>query len=297
MDLFKDPKFNFMVNRRKAFVLSGTLIFFSIVSFIVFGLNYGVDFVGGTSIQLRFEKPVGTSVVRSSALKTKLGVDKVQTFGSDRDLLVHIIEQGDEFADLLITQLTTDFADNRFEVLSIDQVGPKIGSELKYAAVWATLSGLAVILIYLSIRFQYKFAVGAVAALFHDVFITLGIFSIFQIEFSLAIIAAFLTIIGYSVNDTIVVFDRIRENVRLLKRGTADFTATVDRSINQTLSRTVMTSTTTLIVVVSLLIFGGQGLRSFALALTIGIVIGTYSSIFVASPVLVEWKTGESLTK
>lgn len=293
MEFFVNKSYPFVAMRTKAYLVSGSLILLSLVLFFIMGLNYGVDFVGGTSLEVKFRDPVELEKVRS-VVSSKFTSDRIQNFGSQNDVLIHIIEQNDKVAGELITLLNTSFAGNSVEMRSVSQVGPKIGEELKSSAVWATLWGLAFIIVYLAIRFHWKWGLAAVIALAHDVLITLGVFVILRLEFSLGAVAAFLTIIGYSVNDTIVVFDRIRENVRLIKRGMT-FEEVVDKSINETLSRTIMTSFLTLLSVIVLLILGGEVLRPFAWALLTGIIVGTYSSVFVASPVLIEWKAGEDL--
>lgn len=293
MEIFKNPNYKFISSRFKAYMLSGTIILISISIFVTIGLNYGVDFVGGTSLELKFEQPVELDKVRT-VLSSKFQTDRVQNFGAPDEVLVHVIEQNDKVAPDIVALLEQHFPGNKIEVRSVSQVGPKIGQELKTAAVWATIWGLIFIVVYLAIRFQWKWGLAAVVALAHDVIITLGLFVALQLEFSLAAVAAILTIIGYSVNDTIVVFDRIRENIRMMKRGSS-FEDVVDISINQTLSRTIMTSALTLLSVIALLILGGEVLRVFAWALFAGIIVGTYSSVFVASPILIEWKAGDDL--
>ncbi len=293
MEFFVNKSYPFVAMRTKAYLLSGSLIMMSLVLFFIMGLNYGVDFVGGTSLEVKFKDPVELDRVRS-VVSSKFTADRIQNFGSSNDVLIHIIEQNDRVAGEVLNLLNTNFTSNSVEMRSVSQVGPKIGDELKGSAVWATLWGLAFIIVYLAIRFHWKWGMAAVIALAHDVLITLGLFVVLRLEFSLGAVAAFLTIIGYSVNDTIVVFDRIRENVRLIKRGST-FEEVVNKSINETLSRTIMTSSLTLLSVIVLLILGGEVLRPFAWALLTGIIVGTYSSIFVASPVLIEWKAGEDL--
>jgi preprotein translocase SecF subunit len=204
------------------------------------------------------------------------------------------MEQNDKVASNVLALLHEKFSTNPVEMRSVSLVGPKVGDELKSSAVWATIWGLLFIIAYLAVRFHWKWGLAAVIALIHDVLFTMGFFVVLRLEFSLGAVAAFLTIIGYSVNDTIVVFDRIRENVRLMKRGST-FAEIVDRSINETLSRTIITSVLTWFSVVVLLFLGGEVIRPFAWALFIGIIIGTYSSIFVASPILIEWKAGDDL--
>lgn len=293
MEFFVNKSYPFVAMRTKAYLFSGSLIMLSLVLFFIMGLNYGVDFVGGTSLEVKFKDPVELDKVRS-VVSSKFTADRIQNFGSSNDVLIHIIEQNDRVAGEVLNLLNTNFTSNSVEMRSVSQVGPKIGDELKGSAVWATLWGLAFIIVYLAIRFHWKWGMAAVIALAHDVLITLGLFVVLRLEFSLGAVAAFLTIIGYSVNDTIVVFDRIRENVRLIKRGST-FEEVVNKSINETLSRTIMTSSLTLLSVIVLLILGGEVLRPFAWALLTGIIVGTYSSIFVASPVLIEWKAGEDL--
>lgn len=293
MEFLINKNYPFVGLRKKAYLVSGTLITISLLLYVFMGLNYGVDFVGGTSIELRFHEPVPLDQLRS-LVSSKFGADRVQSLGEANQVLVHVIEQHERVSGELTDILKASFPDNPVEIRSVSQVGPKIGDELKSSAVWATIWGLAFIVVYLAIRFHWKWGLAAVIALAHDVLITLGLFVALQLEFSLAAVAAFLTIIGYSVNDTIVVFDRIRENLRLIKRGST-FDDIVNRSINETLSRTIMTSALTLLSVIVLLVLGGEVLRSFAWALLVGIVVGTYSSVFVASPVLIEWKAGEDL--
>lgn len=293
MEFLINKNYAFVAMRTKAYLISGSLIMLSLILFFVLDLNYGVDFVGGTSLEVKFQNPVELEKVRT-VVSGKFGADRIQNFGAPNEVLIHVIEQNDKVAGDVLSLLNANFSTNPVEIRSVSQVGPKIGEELKSSAVWATLWGLFFIIVYLAIRFHWKWGMAAVIALTHDVLITLGVFVILRLEFSLGAVAAFLTIVGYSVNDTIVVFDRIRENLRLLKRGMT-FEDVVDKSINETLSRTVMTSLLTLLSVIVLLILGGEVIRPFAWALLTGIIVGTYSSIFVASPVLIEWKAGEDL--
>jgi len=293
MEWFRDSKINFLQVRRPAMLISATVIVLSIISVIMHGgPNYSIDFLGGTTIQLRFEKQITEGEVRRALGTIGLSgseVKRVTEVGGNPEMLIRIkkTEISDETVDNIKTALTKEISDNPFEVRSIDAVGPKIGAELRTQAVWATLVSLGFILIYISVRFEFIFGLGAVLALFHDVIITLGIFSVLNKEISLAIVAAFLTIVGYSLNDTIVVFDRIRENIKRLR--TLKLEEILNISINQTLSRTIITGLTTLFAVVVLFIFGGSVIRDFALAIIIGVVVGTYSSIYIASPILIEW--------
>lgn len=293
MEILVNKNYPFVALRKRAYLISGTLIMISLLMYVFVGLNYGVDFVGGTSIELKFKDPVEVDQIRS-LVSSKYGADRIQRLGEPNEVLVHVIEQQDRVANDLADLLRKSLPGNTVELRSVSKVGPKMGDELKSAAVWATIWGLLFIVAYLAIRFHWKWGLAAVIALAHDVLITVGFFVALQLEFSLAAVAALLTIVGYSVNDTIVVFDRIRENLRFMKRGST-FDDIVNQSINQTLSRTIMTSALTLLSVLVLLILGGEVLRVFAWALLVGIVVGTYSSIFVASPVLIEWKAGEDL--
>ena len=301
MQFFRETNFDFQGKRRIAFIVSGALILLGIVSLVLHGgPKLSIDFLGGLSIRIKFEQPVAENDIRAVLSSIDLGSSEVKTIreiGGDPDILIRIKEDvsGEDTQNLVRTTLEQSFPDNRFEVRSVDRVGPRIGAELRSAAILSVLVTLALVLIYLSWRFEFKFGVGAVAALFHDVIITLGIFSLFNMEISLAIVGAFLTIVGYSLNDTIVVFDRIREN---LKKHTAKpLEAVINLSINETLSRTVITSGTTFLVVLILYIFGGQVIHDFALALLLGIIVGTYSSIYIAAPILLEWGKKEALKK
>ena len=300
MQLLQNTKINFIGKRRIGYIISAILLVVGLVSLIAHGgPALGIDFTGGTSLDLKFENEMTASALRESVSDIGFGNAEIKQIGLDEanEFLIRIeqMEEGTEAARMIEEELRSDFPDNPYEIRSVLEVGPKIGSELARAAVLAILISMLGILIYISWRFEFKFAAGAVAALFHDVIITLGIFSLLNLEISLAVVAAFLTIVGYSLNDTIVVYDRIRENLKLLRRDT--FTDIVNISLNQTLSRTVITSFTTLIVVAVLFIFGGEVIHNFSFALIVGVAIGTYSSIFVASPIIVEWQTRTADTK
>ncbi len=291
MQFIKDTNIDFIGKRKIAITISLVFILIGIISLIVSGgPNYGIDFTGGTSLQLRFDKPVNTGEIRNILSKIGLGNTEIKQFGASNEILIRIqqLENSDDVSDKVIEELKNNLKDNNLELRMKETVGPRIGSELRRAAIWAIIIALALILAYISWRFEFTFAVGAVVALFHDVMITLGIFSLLNLEISLAIVAAFLTIIGYSLNDTIVVFDRIRENLKVLRRD--DVVKIFNTSINQTLGRTILTSLTTFIVVLILFFFGGEVIHNFSFALVVGVVVGTYSSIFIASPVVVEWK-------
>ncbi len=298
MQFFANTKIDFIGKRKPAMLFSLALILVSIVSLVAQGgPKYGIDFLGGTSIELKFEKDISVAEVRSALTQVGFGNAEIKNFGSGKEILVRVQQQetGTEISDAIKAEISKAFPDNPYTVQMIEKVGPKIGAELRSAAVWAVLIAMFCILIYISWRFEFVFAVGAIVALFHDVIITLGVFSLLRLEISLNVIAAFLTIVGYSLNDTIVVFDRIRENLKVLRRET--YENIINISINQTLSRTILTSGTTLIVVLVLYLFGGEVIHNFAFGLLIGIGVGTYSSIFVASPILVEWEKQRQLKK
>ncbi|MDP8205797.1 MAG: protein translocase subunit SecF [Candidatus Electryonea clarkiae] len=290
--IIKNPNFDFQSKRRIAFMISAAIILIGLIATVIRGgPNYSIDFVGGIQVILRFENSVDEATMRSTL--SELGYPdaevKMVVGGGRRDLMIRLIQssEGTDQVAEVENQLTEHFKDNPYEVLSVDQVGPKIGRELRKAALMAIVASLFFIVIYISWRFQYRFAIAAIIALIHDVLIVFGLFSILNLQMSLAIIAAFLTIVGYSLNDTIVVFDRIRENVKRMRFKS--LVEQINTSINDTLSRTILTSSTTLIVVIILFIFGGSVIHDFALALLAGVLVGTYSSIFVASPILVEW--------
>ena len=268
-------------------VLSLSLILISLFLLVIKGLNYGVDFKGGTLIELRTsEENSNISKIRDSFNQMNLGDVTVKQFGNETDFIVKFEKQNSndpKFIDNLKTKLSSSISSLDFR--RVENVGPKVSAELLQSGIIAIGLSLAAMLFYIWIRFEWQFSLGAVLALIHDVIITIGIFSFFQIEFNLSIIAALLTIIGYSMNDTVVVYDRIRENLRKYKKQ--DLYDLINISINQTLNRTVVTSLTTLFVLVSLLLLGGIAVTNFAIAMIVGVLIGTYSSIFVAGSSLI----------
>lgn len=288
-----DTNIKFLGARKIAAAVSAALIFLSIGSLVYHGgPKYGIDFEGGTLIQLRFDKAPAVSSVRSAISRLDLGDFSIQRFGDPEDLLIRAprvdeAEAGQKTRAQLIEDALREKYGDAFTVERVEMVGPKVGSDLREKAALALFYSLAGILIYITLRFEFRFGVAAIIALVHDTLITVGAFSVMGKEFTLTVIAALLTVIGYSLNDTIVVFDRIRENMRL-KRGLA-FEELLNVSINQTLSRTLLTSGTTLIVVLSIFFIGGEVIHDFSFALLVGIAVGTYSSIFVASPVLMLW--------
>jgi preprotein translocase subunit SecF len=285
MQIFGDTHIDFMGRRRVGLIVSALLLVMAIGSLVVRGLSFGIDFTGGTLLEVGYPEAVELAQVRSILGDAGFGDAQAQHYGSARDVLVRITPRAGESSAKLSTEVLGALQQLHagVEMRRVEFVGPQVGEELTEKGGLAMLYALIGILIYVSLRFEYRFALGAVVALVHDVTITLGFFSLFQFEFDLTVLASLLAVIGYSLNDTIVVFDRIRENFRKLRKGTpADV---INLSINQTLSRTVMTSLTTLLVLVALFVFGGEIIHSFALALIVGIVIGTYSSIYVASTV------------
>lgn len=277
-------KINFMAGRKLAMTLSAILILVAISSVIVQGLNLGIDFTGGTLVEVGYKEPAQLSNIREALTSAGFGDATAQHFGTSKDVIIRLApKDGIDSAELsdkafaALDQAAAGEADLR----RVEFVGPQVGEELTEDGGLAMLYALFGILIYVALRFEYRFAVGSVVALIHDVLITIGIFSLFQIEFDLPVLAAVLAVIGYSLNDTIVVYDRIRENFRKIRKGKSE--EIINTSLNQTLSRTLVTSLTTLLVLIALFLFGGEIIHGFSLALIIGVVIGTYSSIYVAS--------------
>jgi preprotein translocase SecF subunit len=302
MRIIKETHIDFMSKTGLAGLLSAVLIVAGVASMVLKGgPKLSIDFKGGTMVAVNYTDPVDINEVRSALDQVIIegqtfdfSKAEIKHFGDESNVAVRlpgIEDEPEQFAHKFVEKMAEAFPtlvpDNKTEfILSIEKVGPKIGAELSRDAVMAIFSALALILIYISIRFEFKYAVGAIAALVHDVFITLGFFSLLDFEVSLAVIAAFLTIVGYSLNDTIVIFDRIRENVKGLKNAT--LSSVINESINQSLSRTIITSFTTLFVVTVLFLVGGEVIHTFAFAMIVGVIIGTYSSIFVASPVVIK---------
>ena len=276
------PVINFVGNRKYALIFSTVLLVVSIASIGFQGLKFGIDFTGGTLIEIGYEKTADLEDIRSKLTSANYKGTNVQYFGSDTEVLIQLEPQAASSAQLSssIIRMLGDGLDVR----RVEFVGPKVGEELTNDGGLAMLYALIGILIYVAFRFEYRFALGSIAALVHDVIITIGIFSLLQIEFDLTVLAAILAVIGYSLNDTIVVFDRIREN--FLSTRHIESGPIVNDALNQTLSRTLMTSLTTLIVLLALFYLGGEVIHSFAGALIIGVVIGTYSSIYVASSMI-----------
>ena len=302
MRIVKDTNIDFMSRTFIASCISAVLILVGAVSLITNGgPKLSIDFKGGTLVAVNFTEPVDINKIRSSLSSVSIdgqnfdfSKEEIKHFGDESNVAIRIASIENEpprFANRVSESLASVYPDllpseQSDFILSIDKVGPKVGAELSSDAVLAILYALGFILIYISIRFEFKYAIGAIAALTHDVLITLGVFSILGYEISLAVIAAFLTIVGYSLNDTIVIFDRVRENVKSLKGSSME--SVINQSINDSLSRTIVTSLTTFLVVLILFLVGGEVIHTFSFAMIVGVVIGTYSSIFVASPIVIK---------
>jgi preprotein translocase subunit SecF len=309
--LRKQTEIKFLSYRHVAFGISAAMIVIGIVSLIMRGLNFGIDFTGGTLVEVSYDDSVRIEAVRDTLKQADFDDALVQYFGTSRDIMVRLPAREDDTGAILSSGLmealrkpyneslaqsrkgaaqqcttgtSTAAIDCKVQMRRVEFVGPQVGKELTEKGGLAMIYALIGILIYVAWRFEWRFAIGSVVALIHDVLVTLGLFSLLHLEFSLPVLAAILAVIGYSLNDTIVVFDRVRENFRKIRRG--DVQEIMDRSINQTLPRTLLTSLTTLLVLLALFILGGEVIHGFATALIIGVVVGTYSSIFVASPVV-----------
>jgi len=296
-----DTNVGFIQFRRIAYMLSGLLVLGSVALFATNGLNYGIDFRGGTMIEITTPEPADIGDIRARLSLLNLGDVQVQEFGAPTEVLIRVEQQdADAASDQSVVALIRAELGDGVVYQRVDVVGPKVSSELIEAGTLAVLISVILMLIYIWFRFEWQFSVGAVLALVHDVALTIGIFSVLQLEFNLSIIAAILTIVGYSMNDTVVVFDRVRENLRKYKK--LELGHLLDKSINETLSRTVMTSVTTLLALIALYTFGGEVIRGFTFAMMWGVVVGTYSSIFIASPLLLilgvkrDWSVAASET-
>lgn len=292
-------RINFLGKKKVAAVISAAMIIAGVVSLIAKGgPRYGVDFTGGTLVQLKFSAPVEIKDVRAGLKEMGLGDSDIQRFGVENEIIVRMGASTGElqdFGEKIAAQLREKLPGQTIEVRRTELVGPKAGKDLRQKGILAIVVGWAAMLIYITWRFEFKFAVGAIVALVHDVTITIGVFSLLDKEITLTIIAALLSIIGYSVNDTIVVFDRVRENIKARRKGT--LAEVLNLSINETLSRTLLTSFTVLIAVVVLTIFGGGVIRDFAFALVIGVIVGTYSSIYIAGALVSVWQPTKSVRK
>ncbi|MCD6446964.1 MAG: protein translocase subunit SecF [Candidatus Marinimicrobia bacterium] len=284
LQFFKKPNYNIVGKGKIAFIVSIVIILGGIVSLFVQGLNYGVDFAGGAKMQIKFKESISAEELRSMFTEKDLGNPEIKSSG-ENEYMITINANEIENSDDLLKEALTGL---NYSILQIDKVGPKMGYEMRNNSLQAIGIALLLILIYITIRFEFKFAIGAVIALLHDVLVTLAFFSFFQWEFSLPVLAAFMTIVGYSLNDTIVVYDRIRENIKIHKGK--PLKEIINLSVNQSLARTIITSLTTFVVVLILAIFGGQVLFGFSIAMVVGVIVGTYSSMFVAAPILIAWE-------
>ena len=276
-------KIDFLGQRKLAKIVSAVLIVVALASLGIRGLNFGIDFTGGTLVEVGYPDAANLEQVRATLNASGFPEAVVQHFGTPRDVLIRIAPREDvskaELSDQVLRALTIQ--NEATQLRRVEFVGPQVGEELTEQGGLAMLIALGAIFVYVLLRFEWRFSAGSVAALFHDVVVVLGFFSVLGLEFDLTVLAAILAVIGYSLNDTIVVYDRIRENFRIIRRGTSE--EIVNTSLNQTLSRTLMTSITTLLVLLALFILGGELISGFATALIVGVVVGTYSSIYVAS--------------
>jgi len=319
MRILKETNIDFIGKRKFSFALSGVLLALGLISFLMVIMgraNLGIDFTGGAEIIGSFERPVSVDEIRSALSEVGYGKAKIQsitgagfensimirvqgsienampetTYTEDGNMVVNMVAvEGDQLGDLLKNAITEKFKDNKFTLDSTNNISSKVGEKLTGDAIKAIIFALFGILVYIWIRFDFRFGVAATIATFHDVLAVLGIYFLLHREISLLVITALLTLAGYSLTDTVVVFDRIRENLKNFRKR-SDYPTTINMSINEVLSRTAITSITTMLVVLTILIFGGEVLFDFALALALGIIIGTYSSVFVASPIIVEWE-------
>ena len=279
--IIKELDIKFMEIRKIPLIVSSLLLAVSILSIVIKGFNFGIDFSSGYIVQLKFDNKVTVIDVQDKLSKNNLSDSTVQLYGSSKEILIKLKDEEIFKKTNINNYLKKIFNDTSFTITKLEYVGAQVGSELREKGEWAMLIALFSILIYIALRFELIYGLGAISALIHDVIITLGFFSFFNLTFDLSVLAAVLAVIGYSLNDSIVVFDRIRENNIILRK--LSIFAVLNKSINQTLSRTLVTSFTTMLVIISLLIFGGNAVENFSIAMLIGILIGTYSSIFIAS--------------
>lgn len=292
LKIISDTKFDFLQQKRKALMVSSFIIIISVFSFIIQGLNYGIDFSSGYIIQLEFDKDVKVDRIKKSFSNNSVENSVVQYYGSQKEVIIKLQESSSYDQNNINNFISEVLKNYKYKIQKLDFVGSQIGSELRTKGEWAMLVALISILVYIGFRFEFLYGIGAILALIHDVLITVGIFSILQLQFDLSVLSALLAVIGYSLNDTIVVYDRIRENANLMYSDKPE--NILNRSINQTLSRTLITSLTTLFVLFSLLIFGGIAVEYFAIAMIIGVLVGTFSSIYIAGASLYFLKVLES---
>ena len=296
MRLFKKTNIDFLGKRKMWYIVSTIMVLFGMFSIVFKGINYGIDFQGGTELVLAFQQKIDIGEIRVGLTKVGLGTSEIKSYGGDNNVLIRTSEQaeGTGVADKIKNAMKVSFPEKKFEVIKEDKIGPKIGKELRTDAMLAVFWSFVAILIYVAIRFKFAYGFGAVVALVHDVFTTFGFLSLLNntipglnLDLSQEIIAAFLTLIGVSVNDTVIIFDRIRENEKIYR--SMPLMEVMNKSLNDTLSRTIITSSTIFMVLIILLLFGGEVNRGFAFTMAFGIVTGTYSSIYVASAFVLDW--------
>ncbi|HEY2993012.1 MAG TPA: protein translocase subunit SecF [Methylomirabilota bacterium] len=292
IELFHNPNYNFIGRRKWAYIVSLSITVLGLISLAIHGLHYDIDFTGGTLVQVRFEKPPSVGTIRSGLSRIKLGESIIQQFGDPNEYIIRMpltSASSEALAKQVESALKQEPSLGGFEIRRVEFVGPQVGKELQWQAVQAVLAGLVGILLYIAMRFDLKGGVAAVVAVFHDVLVCLGAISLTGREFSLPVLAALLTIIGFSVNDTIVAYDRLRENrAKFVPKGKT-FAEQMNDAVNQTLSRTVLTSLTVFLSAAILLFFGGKTLEDFAFVLFVGVITGTYSTTYVAAALVVDW--------
>ena len=278
--IISNTNYNFLEQKRKALLISGLIILLSFFSFLTQGLNYGIDFSSGYIVQLEFNKDVKIERIKESFTENSVDNPIIQYYGNQKEVIIKLQESNTYDQNNINNFLSNVLENYDYKIQKLDFVGSQIGSELRTKGEWAMLVAIISILVYIGFRFEFLYGIGAILALIHDVLITVGIFSLLQLQFDLSVLSALLAVIGYSLNDTIVVYDRIRENANLMHADNPE--NILNKSINQTLSRTLITSLTTLFVLFSLLLFGGIAVEYFSLAMIIGVLVGTFSSIYIA---------------
>ena len=292
IELFHNPNYNFIGKRKWAYIVSIAITLIALLSLATKGLHYDIDFTGGTLVQVRFEQPPSVAAIRAGLTRIKLGESIIQQFGDPREYIIRMpltSTTSEELAKRMEAALKQESSLGSFEIRRVEFVGPQVGKELQWQAVQAVFVGLVGILLYIALRFDLKGGVAAVVAVFHDVLVCLGAISLTGREFSLPVLAALLTIIGFSVNDTIVAYDRLRENRGKFVPKGKTFAEQMNDAVNQTLSRTVLTSLTVFLSAAILLFFGGKTLEDFAFVLFVGVITGTYSTTYVAAALVVDW--------
>ena len=280
LKIISNTNFNFLEQKRKALLISGLVIILSFFSFFTQGLNYGIDFSSGYIVQLEFDEDIKIEQIKDSFADKSVNNITVQYYGSQKEVIIKLQESTLYNQNNINKFLSTVLVNSEYKIQKLDFVGSQIGSELRTKGEWAMLVAIISILVYIGFRFEFLYGIGAILALIHDVLITVGIFSLLQLQFDLSVLSALLAVIGYSLNDTIVVYDRIRENANIMHADNPE--NILNRSINQTLSRTLITSLTTLFVLFSLLLFGGIAVEYFSIAMIIGVLVGTFSSVYIA---------------